>query len=171
MDSEVWRCGPPRRIGRKQGFPARFWGYFKERYVSGECTKLLHLCSGDQTEGVTVDIDPSSGASIVADGRQLPFPSALFDISFADPPYSIGYAGEWPAEYPRPAHLLKEMHRVTKPGGLIAFFHLLVVPAPRGLGNTMFREAIHAILCGPHNAMRALNIFRRAGVGAIVDNV
>lgn len=163
MDSKVWRCGPPRNTGRKQGFPARFWRYFKENYVL-DGYMLLHLCSGDQTDGITVDIDHTSRAEIIADGRRLPFPNNLFDVSFADPPYSVGYAGEWPAEYPRPAHLLREMYRVTAPGGLIALLHLLVVPAPRGLGNKMTREAIHAILCGPHHAMRALNVFRKGAL-------
>ena len=156
MESNVWRCGPPRKDGRKQGFPSRFWDYFKRDYVPSG-SSLLHLCSGAQLDGVTVDIDPTSPAQYHCDARHTPFSDNSFDVVFADPPYSVGYAGEWPAEYPRPSELLREMWRVCKPGGTIAFLHLLVVPAPAGY--PMKREAIHAILCGPHNAMRALNVF------------
>lgn len=161
--TDVWRCGPPRATGRKQGFPSRFWTYFRRAYVK-PTGKLLHLCSGDQVDGITVDIDPTAMPKVIADARRLPFPSNYFDVVFADPPYSVGYAGEWPAEYPRPAHLLREMYRTAKPGGTIAFFHLLVVPAPRGLGGKLVRVAIHTILCGPNNVLRALNIFKKAWI-------
>ena len=103
----------------------------------------------------------------MADARQLPFPGNYFDVVFADPPYSVGYAGEWPAEYPRPSQLLREMYRVCRPGGTIALFHLLIVPAPMGLGGKLQRIAIHAIMSGPHNAMRALNVFTKAPVDAL----
>jgi len=104
------------------------------------------LCSGAQIDGITVDIDPTSSAKVIADARHLPFPDSCFDIAFADPPYSIGYAGEWPADYPRPSHLLREMFRVVRPGGVLALLHILVVPAPRGLGGKLTREAIQAAM-------------------------
>jgi len=124
----------------------------------------LHLCSGAQTDGITVDIDPESPAMYHFDATNLPrviFPSSSYDVVFADPPYSVGYAGEWPAEYPRPSALMREMYRVAKIGGIIAMLHILVVPAPRGLGSRMQREAIHAVLAGPHNAIRTLNVFKK----------
>lgn len=164
MITDIWRCGPPRAAGRKQGFPARFWTYFKHEYVP-DLDQLLHLCSGAQLEGLTVDNDPDAPADIHRDARKLPsYWENKWPIVFCDPPYFVGYSKEWPADYPRPAQLLREMYRVCEPNGIIAMLHVLVVPAPRGLGDKMKRIAIHGILSGPNNVIRALNVFRKSNV-------
>jgi ubiquinone/menaquinone biosynthesis C-methylase UbiE len=65
----------------------------------------------------------------VADAREIPFPDASFDVVFANAVL---------AYYPAPEHLLDEMRRVLRPGGLIGvrepdFGGVLISPACEGL--------------------------------------
>ncbi len=49
--------------------------------------------------------------------------------------------------------------RLTKPGGLIAILHIIIIPAYKEYG--VERIALHPVLTGPNNAIRVLNVFRR----------
>jgi len=127
-------------------------------YKNGE---LLHLFSGDlhgQEYGVTVDADPDAPADYHYDCLSLPEEWAnQWDTVFADPPYNAGFGIEWPANFPRPSHILREMARVIKPGGILAMLHILIMPAPKGCR----RIAIRPVLAGPYNAIRVLNVYRK----------
>lgn len=109
--------------------------------------------------GVTTDVRPEACPDVVADYQALPFPAGTFTGVVADPPYADHWAGEWHV-LPRPKRILLEAARVTKPGGLVAILHLIVIPAYRVAG--VERVAIHPILAGPNNAVRVLNVFRTA---------
>jgi len=144
--------------GRKQALPSRLWGYFCRDYATD---KLLHLFSGDLAGaeyGTTVDVDTQSPADYHYNCLDLPEEwRDSWDVVFADPPYNAGFGTEWPADFPRPSAVLREMARVTSPGGIIAMLHILIMPAPAGC----HRVAIHPVLAGPYNAIRVLNVYRK----------
>lgn len=159
ISTETYRCGSPSRAkGRKQALPTRFWKYFSRDYVKDSST-LLHLFSGDLAGaeyGTTVDVDPDSPANYHYNCLNLPQEwENKFSVIFADPPYNAGFGTEWPTDFPRPTHILKEMARVCKPNGIIAMLHILVMPPPKDCR----RVAIHPVLAGPYNAIRVLNVY------------
>jgi ubiquinone/menaquinone biosynthesis C-methylase UbiE len=120
------------------------------------------MFSGSMDWGDTTDMRPESGAQIIAKYDQLPIKDDVYDMVIADPPYTCGFANEWiehPKDLPKPKRILFEAARVVKPGGLIAILHVIVIPAYKDA--FVERVALHPILCGPNNAIRVLNVFRR----------
>ncbi len=157
---DMWPCGPPPAQGQKQRYPSRFWFNFKKRYPTNG--KVLHMFSGSTDWGDTTDMRAETGAQIVAPYNNLPIEDGVYDLVAADPPYTCGFANEWithSKDLPKPKHILLEATRVTKPGGLIAILHVIVIPAYAVANVT--RIGLHGILCGPNNAIRVLNVFRR----------
>jgi len=135
---------------------------FRKNYPL-EGLKVLSMFAGSSELGDTTDIRPETGAKIVAPYDHLPIPDNTYDLVLADPPYSCGFAKEWtthPDDLPKPKRILHEAARVTKPGGRIVILHIIVIPAYKTAGVS--REALWAILCGPNNAIRVLNVFRKA---------
>lgn len=162
MKSGLWLCGPPRSSGRRQGFPSRFWLYFKREYGSnGE--KGLHLFGGDAPDWPRVDNDPDAGADFVQDAFAPPPEghATVYDIVLADPPYTKRFSEDWGVEQPSPKAILDAARLWTKPGGRVALLHILVPPCPKWAN----REAIYGVLCGPHNVIRALSVFIVEGKG------
>lgn len=165
INTETYRCGSPsRKEGRRQALPTRFWKYFICDYYPDENDlpgSLLHLFSGGlvgDKYGITVDIDKNTPADYHYNCLDLPKGwENYWEVVFADPPYNAGFGTEWPVEFPRPTHILREMARVCKPGGIIAMLHILIMPAPKGCE----RIAIHPVLAGPYNAIRVLNVYRK----------
>ena len=162
--TDMWRCGPPPAKGQYQRYPSRFWFYFKKQYPI-EDKKILHMFSGSLDWADTTDIRADTGASIVAPYNNLPIENNTYDLVVADPPYNKGFASEWTTHddnLPKPKHILLEAARVTKPGGLIAILHIIIIPAYKIAG--VERVALHGILTGPNNAIRVLNVFRKNSV-------
>lgn len=159
----MWRTGPPPAKRQFQRYPGRFWFNFKKHYpIEGK--EILHMFSGSMEWGDTTDIRPESGAKIVAPYEELPIPDNTYDMVIADPPYNHGFASEWTThskDLPVPKRILIEAARVTRPGGLIAILHIIVIPAYK-VANVK-RIALHGIICGPNNAIRVLNVFRKEG--------
>ncbi len=158
---DMWKTGPPPAKGQYQRYPGRFWFNFKKRYPI-ENKKVLHMFSGSVEWGDTTDIRPESNAKIVAPYDDLPIQDNTYDMVIADPPYNKGFSNEWTThkkDLPLPKRILIEAARVTKPGGIIAILHIITIP--------QYREAHvrcigrHGILCGPNNAIRLLNVFRK----------
>jgi len=160
---DVWKTGPPPATGQRQQYPSRFWYNFKQHYqVDG--LKVLHMFSGSMDWGDTTDIRAETGAKIVAPYDKLPIPDATYDLVVADPPYNSGFANQWTTQrkdLPQPKKILLEAARVTKPGGLIAIMHIILIPAYKAA--RVKRVAIHAILAGENNAIRCLNVFQKEG--------
>ena len=161
MDTTTWLCGPPPAQGQKQRYPSRFLYNFKRRYPL-EGKSILSMFSGSSDLGDTTDIRPETMADLIAPYDALPVKDSTYDMVLADPPYSCGFAKEWtthPDHLPKPKRILHEAARITKPGGLIAILHIIVIPAYKTAG--VERIALHPILCGPNNAIRVLNVFRK----------
>jgi DNA modification methylase len=130
----------------------------------------LHMFSGSLDWADTTDIREETGATFVAPYNDLPIPDNTYDMVVADPPYNMGFANEWithKKDLPKPKHILLEAARVTRPGGIIAILHVIIIPqypdAFKKLGRTgVERIALHGILTGPNNAIRVLNVFRKS---------
>lgn len=124
--------------------------------------KVLHMFSGSSEIGDTTDIREETGADIIAPYDNLPIADNTYDMVIADPPYTVGFSQEWVStlkDVPKPKRILGEASRVVKPGGLILILHVIVIPA-YAIYNVE-RIALHPILCGPNNAVRVLNVFRK----------
>ena len=155
MKSGLWLCGPPRRDGRRQGFPSRFWLYFKREFSSnGE--HGLHLFGGSAPEWPRVDNDPTSEPDFLQDAFAPPIQPRAFDIVLCDPPYTKKFSGDWGVEQPSPKAVLEAARLWAKPGGLIGLLHILVPARPKWAQ----REAIIGVLSGPRNVIRCLSMFR-----------
>jgi SAM-dependent methyltransferase len=160
MKTGLWLTGPPPATGQFQRYPSRFWYNFKKHYEIPE--KVLHMFSGSMDWGDTTDIRSDTGATFVAPYNDLPIENNTYDMVIADPPYNKGFASEWTThdkDLPKPKHILIEAARVTKPGGIIAILHIIVIPAYKVADVT--RTALYGILAGPNNAIRVLNVFRK----------
>lgn len=160
MLSALWLCGPPRREGRRQGFPSRFWLYFKRDFAPNG-TRGLHLFGGSAPEWPRVDIDPASMATFIQDAFSPPAAGyeGEFDVVLADPPYTKKFSGDWGVEQPSPKRILDAARLWVKPGGLIGLLHILVPARPKWSE----RVAIIGVLSGPHNVIRCLSVYRRVG--------
>ena len=164
----IWPCGPPPAKGQRQRYPSRFWYNFKKHYpIDPDIERILHMFSGSMDWGDTTDLRAETGADIVAPYDNLPIEDDTYDKVVADPPYTCGFANEWithPKDLPKPKKILLEAARVTKPGGLIAILHVIVIPAYKHevpKCSLTERIGLHGILCGPNNAIRVLNVFRK----------
>jgi len=158
MDFTTWLCGPPPARGQKQRYPSRFIFNLKKTYPY-ENKKVLSMFSGSSSIGDTTDIREETRADIIAPYDNLPIDDNTYDMVIADPPYNCGFAKEWEAGLPKPKRILKEASRVVKGGGLILILHIIVIPAYKDCN--VERVALHPILCGPNNAIRVLNVFRK----------
>ncbi len=174
FDDRTWRCGPPPRKGQFQRFPSRFWFNFKKfypqffEYVKGEIVvpaegmKILNMFSGSISWGDTTDIRPESGATFIADYANLPIPDNTYDLVVADPAYADFFSKQWSQntkDHPIPKRILIEAARITKPNGLIAILHIILIRAWKEA--KVKRIAIHPIFAGENNVIRALNVFRK----------
>ena len=160
MKSALWLCGPPRNTGRRQGFPSRFWLYFKREFAAnGE--RGLHLFGGSAPDWPRVDNDPEAVAEFTQDAFALPPPgqAGQYDIVLCDPPYTKRFSDDWGVEQPSPKAVLEAARQWVKPGGLVALLHILVPARPKWAE----REAIIGVLSGPHNVIRCLSVFRVLG--------
>lgn len=160
IDTTTWLCANPSKKGQSQQFPSRFLLNLKKFYPY-ENKKVLWMFSGSIKDGDTTDIRPETGAKFICPYDNLPIPDNTYDMVIADPPYNKLFAKEWKANFPKPKRILKEASRVTKPGGLILILHIIVIACYHKEGFNVQRIALHPVLCGIHNAVRLLNVFRK----------
>lgn len=112
----------------------------------------------DQVDGLTIDIDPATNPSIVANWENLPFSDNHFSIVYWDPPY-LGYIGEdGDVHYSRLQKSFDEICRVI--AERIFILSPLIYPCPLGFK----REAVIAITMGPNKIIRSLQCFTRLKV-------
>lgn len=147
----------PEGGGYPRGFLARAFAVLEVSDAEG----VLHVCSGSVRSGVRVDRRADHGPSVVAEALTLPFRAGSFEIVMVDPPYAESYAETLyglGSVYPRPGTLLREIARVTAPGGRIGFMHH-VVPKWQKCGLRL--RAVYGITQGPGYAIRAWSVFDR----------
>lgn len=160
IDTRTWLCGPPPAVGQMQRYPSRFMKNLLNFYPQIPKDKTtLHMFSGSCEWGTTTDIRRESGADFISPYDDLPFIDNSFNNVIADPPYANHYANEWHSDLPKPKSILRSAARVVKPSGLIMILHIIVIPAYKEFN--IERIALHPILCGPNNAIRVLNVFRK----------
>jgi hypothetical protein len=160
MNIETWKCGPPPASGQRQRYPGRFEFNLRRDYPQFFDDQTLHMFSGSCEWGVSTDIRGETGADIVAPFDAIPRPDGSFKHVLADPPYADFFMADWDGrELPKPKHVLREAARLVEPGGLIGILHVIIIPAYKVLN--VERVAIHPVLAGPNNALRAFNVFRR----------
>lgn len=163
--ADAWKTGPPPAKGQRQRYPGRFWYNFKRVYPIPDHSKILHMFSGSMDWGDTTDIRAETGAKYVAPYNDLPIPDENYKLVIGDPPYTHGFSNRWtkhPDHLPKPKWILIEASRVTEEDGLIALLHVIIIPAYKVAH--VERIALHAILTGPNNAVRVLNVFRKKKV-------
>jgi hypothetical protein len=142
-----------------QQYPGRFEANLRKCYPEVFDGLTLHMFSGAKEWGVTTDIREETGADIIGPFHSIPVDDGQFDCVIADPPYANHWANEWHEELPKPKHILKEAARLTRNQGLILILHIIVIPAYKEF--SVKRVGLHPILCGPNNAVRVLNVFRK----------
>lgn len=162
IDTTTWLCGPPPSKGQRQRYPSRFMFNLKKTYPEFVTDDTLHMFSGSGVDfGTSTDIRGETGADIVAPFDAIPRSDSSFTNVLADPPYANYYQDEWGGTLPKPKHILREASRLVQSGGLIGVLHILVIPAYKIYD--LERIAIHPVLCGPNNVMRAFNVYRYNG--------
>lgn len=154
----TWFCGRP--MAKYYGaFPKSFWRRAKH-ILKPEEGEMLHWFSGTvkSEEGiVTVDGNPEVEPDYLVEGIELPFEDNYFTSSFADPPYSVDDAKRYGFKYPPARSVLRELARVTKPGGLIGLLHEFL-PVVKGADCKLIGAI--GILNGPQKRIRSLYLFR-----------
>lgn len=157
----TWFCGRPTE--KYYGaFPKSFWPRAKVMLqIPGGL--MLHWFSG--TVGrepgiITIDGNKEVSPDVVCEGIVLPFDDCFFDSAFADPPYSPTDAKRYGMKYPPARSVLREMARVTKPGGKIGLLHEFL-PVVKGSGAKLVGAI--GILNGPQKRVRALYLFEKQG--------
>jgi len=119
--------------------------------------EIVHLCSGSIRARYTFDLRATSAAAVVADVRELPIRSRSARWVMVDPPYDQTYAEAlWGLgkQYPTPTVLLREVERILRPGGRVAFLHHVVPTLPPGLD----RVGTWGVTTGTGYRIRALTI-------------
>jgi len=157
--STHWACGRP-MAPYKGAYPNGFLRRL-DALLGFSDKRVLTLFCGSSEFGDTVDIKPELSPTIVADCRtDLPIADASYDVSIADPPYdsqNIVYSAKlYKEDVVKPYSFVKEMVRVTKPGGFVCILHQLVYKTPDGCE----RHAVIPITTGPNQRIRVLNVFR-----------
>ena len=154
IDFTPWLCRWPIGRGQAQGFPDRFWGYWRKTYAKDP---MLHLFCGSSMDGeMSIDIQ-GRGANVKMDVFQADIPKNYFASAFADPPYTEEFAKEWGCEYPRPSSILKIMCDSVIPGGVVGILHLQVLRPTPGLEKV----AWHPVFCGTTKHIRCLSVFKK----------
>jgi hypothetical protein len=125
------------------------------------------MFSGSSGFGVTTDLRPETGADIIAPFDAIPRADGTFRHVIADPPYADHYQNQWGGELPKPKHILREASRLCARGGLIGILHIIIIPSYKCYG--VQRVGLHPVFCGPNNAMRVFNVFRKCSEGEPPD--
>lgn len=109
----------------------------------------------DTSEGFTVDSDPTTKPSVVADWSAMPFEDQSFVFGYWDPPYLGRIGDEGDVHYDRMDACLREICRVLEQR--LVILSPLIYPCPKGWR----REAVIAATMGPNKVIRAVQSFVR----------
>ena len=161
---ECWWLPRPKRDKYKGGFPLWFeeklltlYGFdYKKDDLK---TKVLHMFAGKTKYGYRVDIRNETNPDAIINCHELPESwTDKWELVILDPPYSNKESTCMYETGPlKPTKYLSEAVRVTKPNGLIAAYHILKLPRPKG---TIHDRIITVITRTWHKA-RICTIFRK----------
>lgn len=155
----VWYCGTSWDRVRLHGqYPPTFLRRALSLFPQSE--RVLHCPSGTVTHGTTVDLmqDAVRCPQIVADAAHLPFDDASFDLWLSDPPYTAEDSTKYGCKpFPLGA-MVKEAHRVLKPGGYLGVLHTYYPSYRRKMWNL---RGLIAVVTGFQRATRMFSIFER----------
>lgn len=150
----TWFCGRP--IAKYYGsHPKGFWK--RAQKIIGS-DNMLHWFCGLADGGHRVDGNPEVNPDTICIGTKLPFPDNHFETSYADPPYSPQDAKRYDLKYPPARKVLRELARVTKPGGYIGLLHEFL-PVVKGSGCKL--KGVIGIINGPQKRIRGFYIFQK----------
>lgn len=132
IPTDVWVLPRPRPDAYVGSFPL----HFEQRLVRllGNPPRVLHPFGGLAEIGDTVDLNATTSPTFVGDAHDLHFiADAAYDLTIVDPPYSDEEAellySTPPLKWKR---YTAEAVRVTRPGGVIALYHVKQPPRPAG---------------------------------------
>lgn len=143
-------------------------GYLKRmQSIFPDVKAVLHLFSGSLPQqatrnAVTVDVRTTDQVKpgIRASALHLPFREGSFDGVYADTPYSLVDAGHYGTSMPNRKQVLREVHRVVRPGGFLIWLDT-VLP--------MYRKEMWcwcgaiALWRSTNHRVRGVSIFERLG--------
>ena len=161
VDMTIWKCTNPLRSGQGQAFPQRFLLNLERQYPTKN-KKVLWMFAGGMSPSKnndTNDIRPKTEATFVCNFTEIPGENK-YDMIIADPPYNELFASEWKQDLPKPKHIIRESYRLLKPGGILLLFHIIITPTYRKEFG-FERIGLHPVLCGLHNAIRVVNVFKK----------
>ena len=155
----VWYCGTSWDKVRLHG---QYPPTFLKRALSlfPEAKDVLHCPSGTVTHGTTVDLmrDDVRQPQIQADASSLPFADASFDLWLSDPPYTTEDSKKYGCKPFPLGKMVKEAHRVVRPGGYLGILHTYYPSYRRGMWNL---RGLIAVVTGFQRATRMFSIFER----------
>jgi len=161
VNMDIWKCTNPLRGGQAQAFPQRFLLNLERQYPTKD-KKVLWLFAGGirpSKNNDTCDIRKETKATYVCDFTEIPGKNK-YNMIVADPPYNQLYADEWKQDLPKQKHIIREAHRLLKPGGILILFHIVIAPTYRK-DFGFERIGLHPVLCGLHNAIRVVNVLQK----------
>lgn len=175
IETLAWTLPRPRKHRYiKGGFPLHFehkllnlYGFKPEDHYTGNDGRLhslssnnliLHPFGGMAEYGLRVDVNPDLEPHVIADAHSLPFKSDVFAMVIVDPPYSDDLSrkiyGTGKLKYKT---FVAEALRVTKPGGYIVLYHVVMLPRPK---RTFYDKRIYLGIRIWHR-LRCVSIFRK----------
>lgn len=151
--NECPACG--RRVGPKVF--TDLWATPRPRTHGWGCAELIHQLEAKfgnfdaffgKTDGIpgnrfSVDLNPKSSPTIVANWSNLPFRDDAFEFVFWDPPYDKLYR--------------KELREIARVSNRLALLHEYVQPLLQGWE----REVVLGITMGPNRRIRCLQIWQK----------
>lgn len=131
----AWMLPRPKPDKYKGGMPlyAEKWCLQLARDVlENQDAEIMNLFCGMNSEGFRVDINPKVNPDLLCDAHKLSqFTDRMFDVIFADPPYSDEEAKEI---YGTPKLKYKlwtsEATKRLRPNGLLIVYHKYLMPNP-----------------------------------------
>ncbi len=154
----AWHLPRPSKSKYKGSVPLHLETKFLKLTGLTDSKRLLQMFSGGSKMGYTVDCKGTNNPDKVADCHSLPFEDNSFDNTFLDPPYSDDESKQLYGTGPlKPSKYISEAVRVTKPDGLIAVYHVYLVPRPLGCHYL----GVITIVTRVYHKARILTIFRK----------